>query len=173
MASSAYWAYAGSYVFNSKMRCGAVRCGAVRCGAVRHGAPRAGLCPFPRWGRLGWGPAAVALQTLFNQGSNPRFCPPLPQGEGGGEGQRRWQKCCFCAGRKPWVVGLWPLQPARSLPKAQAGTRPGGRGTFLCLAKEKCQKEPRPDWLRPPALRFGGNLRCSHPAGSCSNSPSA
>ena len=170
MAFSAYWMCAGSYVFNSKMHCIALHCIAVRCGTA-HRVP--GFAPSPAGGRLGWGPAAVALQILFNQVSNPLVLPPLPQGEGGGEGRQRWKKCCFCAGRKPWVVGLWPLQPARPLPRPEAGTRPRGRGTFLCLAKEKCPKERRPDWLRPPALRFGGNLRCSHPAGSCSNSPSA
>ncbi len=31
----------------------------------------------------------------------------------------------------------------------QAGSRPGGRGTFLCLVKEKYPKERRPDGLGP------------------------
>jgi len=39
--------------------------------------------------------------------------------------------------------------------RAKAGSRPGGRGTFLCFAKEKYPKERRPNCLRP--LR--GNLR--------------
>jgi len=33
----------------------------------------------------------------------------------------------------------------------QAGSRPGGRGTFLCFAKEKYPKERRPDGLGPSA----------------------
>jgi hypothetical protein len=33
----------------------------------------------------------------------------------------------------------------------QAGSRPGGRGTFLCVAKEKYPKERRPDGLGPSA----------------------
>ena len=41
---------------------------------------------------------------------------------------------------------------ARPLLRAQAGNRPGGRGPFLCLAKEKIPKERRPDCLRPFAL---------------------
>ena len=36
---------------------------------------------------------------------------------------------------------------------AEAGSRPGGRGTFLCFAKEKYPKERRPYCLRP--------LRCA------------
>ena len=39
--------------------------------------------------------------------------------------------------------------------RVEAGSRPGGRGTFLCFAKEKYPKERRPSCLRP--LR--GNLR--------------
>ena len=39
--------------------------------------------------------------------------------------------------------------------RVEAGSRPGGRGTFLCFAKEKYPKERRPNCLRP--LR--GNLR--------------
>ena len=34
--------------------------------------------------------------------------------------------------------------------RAEAGSRPGGRGTFLCFAKETYPKERRPCWLRPP-----------------------
>ena len=36
--------------------------------------------------------------------------------------------------------------------RAEAGSRPGGRGTFLCFAKETYPKERRPCCLRP--LRF-------------------
>jgi hypothetical protein len=35
--------------------------------------------------------------------------------------------------------------------RAGAGSRPGGRGTFLCFAKEKYPKERRPHCLRPCA----------------------
>ena len=35
--------------------------------------------------------------------------------------------------------------------RARAGSRPGGRGTFLCFAKEKYPKERRPCCLRPSA----------------------
>src|SRR2546428_4544969 len=38
--------------------------------------------------------------------------------------------------------------------RSEAGSRPGGRGTFLCFAKEKYPKERRPAvWV--PALRSG------------------
>ena len=38
--------------------------------------------------------------------------------------------------------------------REEAGSRPGGRGTFLCFAKEKYPKERRPAvWV--PALRSG------------------
>ena len=44
-----------------------------------------------------------------------------------------------------------------------AGTRPGGRGTFLCFAKEKYPKEKRPHDCDPSAQRWGtpapGHLR--------------
>jgi hypothetical protein len=33
--------------------------------------------------------------------------------------------------------------------RAEAGSHPGGRGTFLCFAKEKYPKERRPNCLRP------------------------
>ena len=47
----------------------------------------------------------------------------------------------------------------------QAGFRPGGRGTFLCFAKEKYPKEGRP--LLSVSRRCApGNLWCSHRAGS-------
>ena len=136
MASSACWECADSYFFNSKIRRGAVRCGA-------------GLCPFPpAGGRLGWGPAAVACEPCSIKAWPPVLLP-LPQGEGGGEGQRLWQKCCFCTDLEMRHKDLWPLQPARSLLRPEARSRPGGRGTFLCLAKEKSPKERRPGWLRP------------------------
>ena len=35
--------------------------------------------------------------------------------------------------------------------RAGAGSRPGGRVSFLCVAKEKKPKERRPCWLRPSA----------------------
>ncbi|TCP16389.1 hypothetical protein EV674_1184 [Simplicispira metamorpha] len=50
-----------------------------------------------------------------------------------------------------------------SLLRAGAGTRPGGRGTFLCFAKEKYPKEKRPHDCDPSAQRWGtpapGHLR--------------
>ena len=46
---------------------------------------------------------------------------------------------------------------------AEAGSRPGGRGTFLCFAKEKYPKERRPPVCDPFAVRRGkpasGRLR--------------
>jgi hypothetical protein len=52
----------------------------------------------------------------------------------------------------------------------RAGSRPGGRGTFLCFAKEKCPKERRAGCAVPP-------LRCGHAAllgpGVGLNSPAA
>ncbi|SFD92416.1 hypothetical protein SAMN04489710_10917 [Paracidovorax konjaci] len=57
-----------------------------------------------------------------------------------------------------------------------AGSRPGGRGPFLCFAKEKAPKERRPCWLRPPSpegrrgqpavLGHGARLRNSLRAGA-------
>ncbi len=49
------------------------------------------------------------------------------------------------------------FQVRRSLLRVEAGTRPGGRGTFLCFAKEKSPKERRPEVWVPP-------LRCGQPA---------
>ena len=47
--------------------------------------------------------------------------------------------------------------------RAEAGSRPGGRGTFLCFAKEKDPKERRPPVCDPFAVRRGkpasGRLR--------------
>ena len=47
--------------------------------------------------------------------------------------------------------------------RAEAGSRPGGRGTFLCFAKEKYPKERRPPVCDPFAVRRGkpaaGRLR--------------
>ena len=47
--------------------------------------------------------------------------------------------------------------------RAGAGSRPGGRGTFLCFAKEKYPKERRPPVCDPFAVRRGkpapGRLR--------------
>ena len=47
--------------------------------------------------------------------------------------------------------------------RAEAGSRPGGRGTFLCFAKEKYPKERRPPVCHPFAVRRGkpasGRLR--------------
>jgi hypothetical protein len=45
--------------------------------------------------------------------------------------------------------------------RAGAGSRPGGRGTFLCVAKETYPKERRPRCPCPPRLWRGGSLRCS------------
>ena len=42
-----------------------------------------------------------------------------------------------------------------SLLKAGAGSRPGGRGTFLCFAKETYPKEKRPHDCDPSAQRWG------------------
>ncbi len=39
--------------------------------------------------------------------------------------------------------------------RAEAGSRPGGRGTFLCFAKEKYPKERRPPVCDPFAVRRG------------------
>ena len=64
------------------------------------------------------------------------------------------------------------LLAAGPLLGSEAGSRPGGRGTFLCFAKEKYPKERRPAaWVPCASLR--GNLRCSTTAGSRANSPSA
>ena len=45
--------------------------------------------------------------------------------------------------------------------RAEAGSRPGGRGTFLCVAKETYPKERRPRCPCPPRRWRGGSLRCS------------
>ena len=134
MASNACWTFAGSYFFNSKMRCGAVRCRALLLPPLGEG-----------WdgGQRRWPCEPCSIKA------RPPVLLPLPQGEGGGEGQRLWQKCCFCTDLEMRHKDLWPLQPARSLLRPEAGSRPGGRGTFLCLAKEKSPKERRPGWLRP------------------------
>src|SRR5690606_29195796 len=42
-----------------------------------------------------------------------------------------------------------------ALRRAEAGSRPGGRSTFLCFAKEKYPKERRPLLAATPALRCG------------------
>ena len=46
--------------------------------------------------------------------------------------------------------------------RAEAGSRPGGRGAFLCVAKEKYPKERRPCCLRPLRCAAGppGVLGC-------------
>ena len=44
--------------------------------------------------------------------------------------------------------------PAAGLVAWQAGSRPGGRGTFLCFAKAKYPKEKRAGFVDPP-LRYG------------------
>ena len=55
------------------------------------------------------------------------------------------------------------MAEAGSLLRAGAGSRPGGRGTFLCFAKEKYPKEKRPHACDPSAQRWGtpapGHLR--------------
>ena len=43
---------------------------------------------------------------------------------------------------------------------AEAGSRPGGRGTFLCFAKEKYPKERRPPVCDPFAVRSGKPASC-------------
>ena len=43
---------------------------------------------------------------------------------------------------------------------AEAGSRPGGRGTFLCFAKEKYPKERRPPVCDPFAERRGKPAAC-------------
>ena len=43
---------------------------------------------------------------------------------------------------------------------AEAGSRPGGRGTFLCFAKEKYPKERRPPVCDPFAVRRGKPASC-------------
>jgi len=43
---------------------------------------------------------------------------------------------------------------------AEAGNRPGGRGTFLCFAKEKYPKERRPPVCDPFAVRRGKPAAC-------------
>ena len=43
---------------------------------------------------------------------------------------------------------------------AEAGSRPGGRGTFLCFAKEKYPKERRPPVCDPFAVRRGKAASC-------------
>ena len=44
--------------------------------------------------------------------------------------------------------------------RAEAGSRPGGRGTFLCFAKEKYPKERRPPVCDPFAERRGKPAAC-------------
>ena len=44
--------------------------------------------------------------------------------------------------------------------RAEAGSRPGGRGTFLCFAKEKYPKERRPPVCDPFAERRGKPASC-------------
>ena len=44
--------------------------------------------------------------------------------------------------------------------RAEAGSRPGGRGTFLCFAKEKYPKERRPPVCDPFAVRRGKPASC-------------
>ena len=44
--------------------------------------------------------------------------------------------------------------------RAEAGSRPGGRGTFLCFAKEKYPKERRPPVCDPFAVRRGKPAEC-------------
>ena len=44
--------------------------------------------------------------------------------------------------------------------RAEAGSRPGGRGTFLCFAKEKYPKERRPPVCDPFAVRRGKPAAC-------------
>ncbi len=52
---------------------------------------------------------------------------------------------------KPGLAGLKGVLVLR----AGAGIRPGGRGTFLCFAKEKYPKERRPPVCDPFAVRRG------------------
>ena len=117
--------------------------GVVRCGAVPGFAPSPPLGEGWDGGQRRWPCEPCSIKAW------PPVLLPLPQGEGGGEGQRLWQKCCFCTDLEMRHKDLWPLQPARSLLRPEARSRPGGRGTFLCLAKEKYPKERRPDCLRP------------------------
>ena len=44
--------------------------------------------------------------------------------------------------------------------RTEAGSRPGGRGTFLCFAKEKYPKERRPPVCDPFAVRRGKPAAC-------------
>ena len=44
--------------------------------------------------------------------------------------------------------------------RAEAGSRPGGRGPFLCFAKEKYPKERRPPVCDPFAVRRGKPAEC-------------
>ena len=44
--------------------------------------------------------------------------------------------------------------------RAEAGSRPGGRGPFLCFAKEKYPKERRPPVCDPFAVRRGKPAAC-------------
>jgi hypothetical protein len=67
-------------------------------------------------------------------------------------------------------LGADPFVVAPSL-AGQAGSRPGGRGTFFCFAKRKYPKKRRAGCAVPP-------LRCGHaallgPGGDWLNSPSA
>ncbi len=117
--------------------------GVVWCGAVPGFAPSPPLGEGWDGGQRRWPCEPCSIKAW------PPVLLPLPQGEGGGEGQRLWQKCCFCTDLEMRHKDLWPLQPARSLLRPEARSRPGGRGTFLCLAKEKSPKERRPGWLRP------------------------
>ena len=64
---------------------------------------------------------------------------------------------------------LWREPGGFALPcvlhKAGAGSRPGGRGTFLCFAKEKCPKERRP--CCPCPLRCASGQPAMLARGAC------
>ena len=62
---------------------------------------------------------------------------------GQAQGERVLSEICCQSGFFEFFAGLL---------RAEAGSRPGGRGTFLCFAKEKYPKERRPCCLRP--LRY-------------------
>jgi hypothetical protein len=62
----------------------------------------------------------------------------------------------------------------------QAGSRPGGRGTFLCFAKEKYPKERRPAvWVpslrygQPALLDYGGGPQNSLRSNNCGPDPAS
>ena len=138
---------------------------------AKPGKTSAGFAPSPAGGRLGWGPAAVAVGTLLNQGKPPWFCS-LSLWERAGVRASGGGKSAAFALVERWVCKADGI--ATGAPFAEAAGRVSPRrARHFSLSRQR--KVPQRKATRLAAsLRFAaGNLRCSRPAGSCSNSPSA